>query len=193
MRRAFIALGAVVAALFLAATTTLFLTGCGPAVKDQAHTNFTTIAFAGQGSQIVLHFDADLSPQEKSDCIAAAYYHVTAFETQIFPVVQSAVGVPLPSPGAKDVWIYDAHHLNAPYANTVSGWTTGGGSIHVVAGPGSILPHLTKLLTLSYYDNVPAYNVTIPGLPQPSMSFWAYVDHVDDGVMKLLKFMRRVP
>lgn len=152
--------------------------GCGPAVRDAEHTKFDSIAFAGQNSQVTLHFEAGMDPTLKSNAQVSAYYAVDAFETQVFPVVQSAVGTILASPGPMDVWIF------ASAQGTVRA-----GGIEIPPGIGGILPDLTVLLTRAYYSNVPAYTVTIPGLPQPSMSFWGYVDFVNAGVMKILRFL----
>lgn len=173
----------------------LALASCGPATRGQGDVSFPTIGLAGQHNQVVLHYDSRLTQVEKAACDAAAYYHVDAFENRIFPVVQSAVGAVLPTPGPKHVWVYDQHHLNAPYANTVNGWIDydNSNAVHIVAGPGQILPDLMGYLTRAYYPNVPPYTVSFPGLVPPTMSYPTYVDSVNAEIMRLLKFLRNVP
>ena len=178
------------------------LYGCGPAVKDAAHTQFTTISIV---NQITLHYDSELTALDRSECEQAAYYHDDAFRNSIFPVVQSAVAaggafiVILPTPGPVDVYVYKSAYLNAPYANQVKGWVDFDDAappirqIHIVAGNGNILPGLTKLLTKSYFPSVPAYTVTFPGLPGGPMTFGAYVEYISESIEKLLRFIRNIP
>jgi len=191
----------VLAVGFLAAALVMALSGCGPATKDFSHTQFTSIAFV---NQLTLHFDSELTTLDRSECQQAAYYHNDAFTQTVFPIVQSAVGgngpfvVILPSAKVKDIYIYKQNHLNAPYANGVTGWIDydNDNRIHIVAGERNILPDLTKLLTKAYYPNTPAsYIVTIPGLPAaPSggWTFWNYVDYINESVMRFLRFIRGI-
>jgi len=119
-----------------------------------------------------------MNPLLKSNCTASAYYHVDAFEFQVFPVVQSAVGALLPSPGRMDVWVFESAQ-----------GVVGAGGPELRPGRGGTLPNMCTLLTRAYYPNVPAYQVTIPGLPQAGLSFWDYVASVTASVMRLVDFL----
>lgn len=178
------------------------LPGCGPAIpggsgEDEPIDWANPLLAGGSSPQLSLFFADSIGLVARLDARDAAEEHWLEFAYGVAALVTTIQGVAVYPAGQRRVVVHDRPFLVAPHAMHQAGYVdldSQGRDIHVVLGPGAILPDLChQLVHAWWYPYEPWDQAPTLVVGGQRVTLWSEVLARQAVVVSRLKFARGIP